>query len=88
VGGGARSEYWVQAIATALGLPVELPEDGDFGGAFGAARLAMMAATGAGAEIATPPRIARVIEPATALQPAFADAQTRYRAAYAALKTL
>jgi xylulokinase len=39
VGGGARSDYWVQAIATSLGLPVELPVAGDFGGAYGAARL-------------------------------------------------
>lgn len=88
LGGGARSDYWVQAIATALDLPVELPQAGDFGAAFGAARLAIMAATGAGAEIATPPPIARVIAPRRDLQPAFAAAQHRYRAAYAALKTL
>jgi hypothetical protein len=56
VGGGSRSDYWVRAIATSLGLPIGIPVAGDFGGAFGAARLGMMAATGAGAEIATPPR--------------------------------
>ncbi len=63
VGGGSRSDYWLQAIATALDCPVQLPVAGDFGGAFGAARLALMAATGAGAEIATLPPIARTIEP-------------------------
>ncbi|MBP1806018.1 xylulokinase [Rubellimicrobium aerolatum] len=86
VGGGSRSEYWVRAIATSLGLPVELPVAGDFGGAFGAARLAMMAATGAGVEIATAPPIARVVEPDRALAPAFAEAHARYRDAYKALK--
>jgi xylulokinase len=88
VGGGSRSDYWVQAIATSLGLPVELPVAGDFGGAFGAARLGMMAATGAGAEIATPPAIARVIDPDPALMRAFAEAHERYRAAYAAIRGL
>ncbi len=88
VGGGSRSDYWVQAIATSLGLPVELPVAGDFGGAFGAARLGLMAATGAGAEIATAPAIERVLDPIPALEPAFAEAYQRYRAAYQALKGL
>jgi xylulokinase len=86
VGGGSRSDYWLAAIATALGLPVEVPVAGDFGGAFGAARLGMMAATGAGAEIATPPRRERVVEPDAALAPAFAEAHARYRDAYRALR--
>lgn len=88
VGGGSRSEYWVKAIATALGLPVELPVSGDFGGAFGAARLALMAATGAGVEVATAPEIASTVDPEPSLIGEFADAHNRYRAAYAALKGL
>ena len=88
VGGGSKSDYWVQAIATALDLPVALPVAGDFGGAFGAARLAIMAATGAGVEIATPPAIARTIDPDPALTDAFTDAHTRYRASYDAMKGL
>jgi hypothetical protein len=63
VGGGSRSDYWLASIATALGVPVQVPVAGDFGGAFGAARLAIMAATGAGAEIATAPETDRVIDP-------------------------
>ena len=31
VGGGSRSRYWLKAIATALGMPVDVPADGDFG---------------------------------------------------------
>ena len=88
VGGGSRSDYWLKAIATSLGLPISVPVAGDFGGAFGAARLAMMAATGAGAEIATAPQIAKTIEPDTTLTSAFAEAHARYRAAYTALKGL
>jgi len=88
VGGGSRSDYWLAAIATALDTPVSLPVAGDFGGAFGAARLGIMAATGAGAELASPPEIARVIEPVTALIPAFAEGHARYRAARDAIRAL
>ncbi|MFQ1699931.1 xylulokinase [Loktanella agnita] len=88
VGGGSKSDYWVQAIATSLGIPVELPVAGDFGGAFGAARLGLMAASGAGVEIATAPAIERVIEPDASLTAAFSDAHARYRASYGALKGL
>ena len=86
VGGGSRSDYWLAALATALNLPVDRPETGDFGGAFGAARLGQMAATGAGADIATPPRIARRFEPDPLLHDAFRTAHARYRATYFALK--
>ncbi|KFE33924.1 xylulokinase [Thioclava atlantica] len=88
VGGGSRSRYWCEAIATALGTPVSLPVSGDFGGAFGAARLGMMAATGAGAEIATQPEISAVIDPVAALSDAFDEGHARYRAAAAAIKGL
>ncbi|AMY71742.1 xylulokinase [Frigidibacter mobilis] len=88
VGGGSRSDYWLAAIATALDTPVSLPVAGDFGGAFGAARLGMMAATGGGAELATPPEIARVIEPVAALVPAFAEGHARYRDARDAIRAL
>ena len=88
VGGGSRSDYWLRAIATALDCPVHLPVAGDFGGAFGAARLALMAATGAGAEIATLPPIARTITPDPALTAAFDAGHARYRAAQSAIRML
>lgn len=88
LGGGAKSDYWLSAIATALNLPLMLPGAGDFGAALGAARLGMMAATDAGIEIATLPPIAKTIQPETALTPAFKDAHARYRAAYNVLKDL
>lgn len=88
VGGGSRSDYWLRAIATALNCPVQVPVSGDFGGAFGAARLALMAATGAGAEVATLPRIARVVEPDMALKDAFDAGHARHLAAQSAIKGL
>ena len=88
VGGGSRSDYWLKAIATALDCPVLQPVDGDFGGALGAARLAIMAATGAGAEIAAMPPIARTIEPDPTLITAFDAGHARYRAARHAIQSL
>jgi xylulokinase len=67
---------------------VHLPQAGDFGGAFGAARLAIMAATGAGAEIATLPPVARTIEPDRALRDAFDAGHARFRAAQTAIRSL
>jgi xylulokinase len=88
VGGGSRSDYWLRLIATALDCPVQLPVAGDFGGAFGAARLAIMAATGAGPEIATLPKIQRVIEPEASLRDAFDAGHSRFRAAQTAIRSL
>jgi xylulokinase len=88
VGGGSRSDYWLRLIATALDCPVQLPVAGDFGAAFGAARLAIMAVTGAGAEIATPPQIAREIPPDRSLTAAFDAGHARFRAAQTLLKDL
>jgi xylulokinase len=87
-GGGARSDYWLAAIATALDCPVALPRSGDFGAAFGAARLGLMAAEGHGPEIATPPPVARVFEPDAGLARAFDDAHSRYRASQSAIRGL
>lgn len=89
VGGGSRSTYWLKAIATALNVPIALPEEGDFGGAYGAARLGLIAATGADPfAICTPPRTERTIEPEAALLPAYEEAYQRYHAHYPALHAL
>jgi len=89
IGGGSRSRYWLASIATALGVPVDLPADGDFGAAFGAARLGLIAATGADpVAVCTPPKTAGTIEPVAALSGAYEDSYKRYRALYPAIKSL
>ncbi len=88
MGGGTKSQYWLDLIATTLNIQLHLPEAGDFGAALGAARLGMMAATDAGADIATMPPIATTIDPNTALHAAFSEGHARYRTAYTVLKDL
>ena len=86
VGGGSKSPYWLSALATALGLPVDLPHDGDFGAAFGAARLGLIAATSADPKaVCTPPAVERTFEPVKDFEDAYAEAYRRYRALYPAV---
>jgi len=86
VGGGTRSAYWLELVASVLNLPLDLPQDGDFGAAFGAARLGLMAVEGAdAASVCTPPTIARSFEPNAAHVDQFAAAYQTYRAAYPAI---
>jgi xylulokinase len=87
IGGGSRSRYWLQAIATALGIPVDLPADGDFGAAFGAARLGLIAAENADPlTVCTAPATAETIDPDRKLTEEYAHAYRRYRALYPAIK--
>ena len=68
---------------------MDLPADGDFGAAFGAARLGLIAATGADpVAVCTPPETAGTIDPVTSLTDVYADAYKRYRAVYPAIKPL
>ncbi|MBU0738039.1 MAG: xylulokinase [Alphaproteobacteria bacterium] len=89
IGGGSRSRYWLSSIATALDMPVDIPADGDFGAAFGAARLGLIAATGADPlSVCTAPETAETIEPVKALTSAYEAAYDRYRALYPAIRGL
>jgi xylulokinase len=89
VGGGSRSHYWLKIVATALNLPVDLPSEGDFGAAFGAARLGMIAANGSDPlEICTPPPTSMTITPEPSLRDAFEEMYQRYRAIYPALSSI
>ncbi len=87
IGGGSRSRYWLKSLATALNVPVDIPADGDFGAAFGAARLGLIAAESADpATICTPPATDETIEPDGALREAYEAAYCRYRALYPAVR--
>jgi xylulokinase len=87
VGGGSRSALWLKIIASNLNTEIALPEDGDFGGALGAARLGLCAATGADpTTVMTMPGIKTVIAPDKGLTAAYADQYARYRALYPAIE--
>ncbi len=83
VGGGSRAGYWLKALATAMDIEIEVPVGGDFGAAFGAARLGLLAATGASiAEVCRKADIQQAVTPDPDQRQAFADAYQRYRAAF------
>jgi xylulokinase len=87
VGGGSKSALWLKLIATNLDMEIALPEDGDFGGALGAARLGLCAAEGASpADVMTMPPIKTVIAPDKSLSAAYSDQYARYRALYPAIE--
>jgi xylulokinase len=89
VGGGARSRFWAELIAGALGLPLQRHEGGEVGAAFGAARLALLATepNTHAEDVCIPPPILDRIEPpswADMLAPRF----ERFRRLYQALHPL
>ncbi|MEM6985978.1 MAG: xylulokinase [Pseudomonadota bacterium] len=89
IGGGAKSEYWLKLIATALNVSLDVPEDGEFGAALGASRLAHIASTQRDPdEILVSPRIERQVCPDPELIAAYDDAFSRFRAAYPATRSL
>ena len=89
VGGGTRSQLWLKIIATALDLPVDVPADGDFGGAFGAARLGLIAATGADfTSVCTAPSIARTVKPEAKAREAYEKAYARYVQIYPSIREI
>lgn len=87
VGGGGRSRFWMQRIASALGRPLARLGGADEGPAFGAARLARMAVTGeAVATVATPAHVSEVIDPDAALHRAYRERLVRFGALTSALR--
>lgn len=89
LGGGSRSRFWVETLATVLNMPLCLPAAGELGAAMGAARLAICAATGADPDdVMTPPKIAEVIPPRSDLIADYEAAYQTYRKAYPALKDI
>ncbi len=83
VGGGMNSSYWLKVIATALKIPIHVPVEGDFGAAFGAARLGMLAdGIGSPFDLCKPLKAEFSIEPDATCIDAFEEAYVRYRAAY------
>ncbi|EHH68419.1 xylulokinase [Gluconobacter morbifer] len=87
IGGGSRSPLWTSIIASVLGIRLHRLAHGEHGGAFGAARLARIAATGEAVEaICTAPERVAAIDPDPTLQDAYAQAYHRYLKIYPALR--
>ena len=82
-GGGSNNQTWLSYIASLTGISIDLPADGDFGAAFGAARLAMLADGADSADVCRKPDIKLTIEPdrelAKKLNPARDDWQQIYQ---------
>jgi xylulokinase len=89
IGGGARSRLWAKIIADVTGLTLRRYRGADFGPALGAARLAIIAATGASvAEVCFPPEVEEEVAPDPALFAAYTPRYEKYRALYRALAPL
>jgi len=64
IGGGARSRYWGETIAAALGVELVYLRGGEVGPAMGGARLAQICVDGGTpAEVCAPPPVSHRIEP-------------------------
>jgi len=89
IGGGAKSGYWLRVLANALEIPLDVTADGDFGASLGAARLGMIASTGADPlSVCTAPPVSHSVSPDTKHTERFNEQYERYGQTYAALKTL
>jgi xylulokinase len=89
VGGGTKSNLWMKIMATVLDMSIDLPAAGDVGGAFGAARMGLVAATGADyREVFTQPKVARTILPDKAARAAYDAHYRRYIKLYPAIKEI
>ena len=86
VGGGARSAWWSQELASTLGVPLVTQEGGATGGALGAARLAWLADGGAEAHVCLSPPVAQRFEP-TAPGAAETERYPRFKALYTSLRS-
>lgn len=85
IGGGSKSNYWLQIIANTLNLPLTVPAEGDYGASLGAARLALIAADDADAlMVCTAPATQSVVEP-DGNYSQFVELHERYRAIYQSL---
>ena len=85
-GGGSRSRFWCRIIASALGKTVLLQDGSEAGPAFGATRLARIAATGEEpAAVCPKPPVEAEIVPDPALAEAYAAKLTAFRTLYQAV---
>ncbi len=89
IGGGSKSEYWIQMMASTLKIPLHKTVDGDFGASLGAARLGLIAAEKSDPiSVCSTPAIEQTIEPTGAIADQLDHQYERYQQSYKALKPL
>ena len=88
IGGGARSDTWLQLLADTLDLPVDRPAAAEVGPALGAARLALLSLGHAPHDVLRPPPLARTFTPDAPRKAQLDERLQRFRAAYAPLRAL
>ncbi len=89
VGGGSRSRTWGKILASALDRPLQYRRGGEHGAAFGAARLARLAAGDEPTEaVCKPPPLDRVVDPDPALRQDLRKRHHVFQAAYPSLREL
>jgi xylulokinase len=88
IGGGARSRYWGEIIASALNTELVYRSGGEVGPARGAALLAHLAVAGGdAAQVCAPSSVTHRIEPDRLLAEKLAPKLTTFRAAYPKIST-
>jgi xylulokinase len=89
IGGGARSAYWAEILATVFDLPLHIRDGASVGPAFGAARLARLGLTGESAKsVCTPPAIEQTIAPNPEWQSQLAPRRETFKTLYTRTKDL
>ena len=86
IGGGARSDLFLQTVADALGVTIERYAGAEAGAALGAARLAMIADGAGVTDVAVKPDVERVFEPRSEERGRHTARATRFRRLYEALR--
>lgn len=87
VGGGAASSFWSRLIAAVLGIPITRYAGGETGPAYGAARLARMAATGEPVgRVCGKPAVLEIVEPDRRLAASYDEGFVRFQRLYLALR--
>lgn len=82
IGGGSRSALWLSMLSTLLNVPLDVPRSSALGAAFGAARLGMIAASGAEpASVLLKPETDRQIDPSVDFQDQYDETYARWETA-------
>jgi xylulokinase len=82
VGGGSRSAFWAQQLASGLNVEIHTHAGAAIGGALGAARLAWLADGGDPSSVCAAPAVAARYEPISAQRDALLSRLAKFRSLY------